>query len=138
MKFYKPNIEKSRQLLSKYPNLIEPNECYTNVANLVVQTIDGFTETKGLEVVFGGVETIVGSNIYSKHAFFLLDDLAIDPTVAIKGLKEEIRFFVVKKMTINEYRNYLATHEHTFPVDMQKKFNKVSAELLTRNILLVG
>lgn len=137
---YKLNIDTDMSIdfANRYSSIIKENECYNNISNIALDTYSDTLDSSNIDVAFGGVRVNGGSNAYAKHAFFILNNHVIDPTIALKELYEDIDYIIVERMSLKDYRSYLGKHLHTFPKDMEQKLHKATLELIQDNILLYG
>lgn len=132
------DIEKSNEFSNMYEGVIKENECYSNVAEIVINSTPSTLDYENTQVVFGGMQIFPNQDIYAKHAFFIIDNKAVDPTQSLKGINAGTKYLVYERMSIQEYRDYLAEHQHTFPLDMNNKLEQLTLDLIKQDVLLIG
>lgn len=145
LKIEKINYKLSKEMFTKYNDLIKPKECYLNIANILMLKMDELTHiVPDLKIVFGVVQVITGNNRnYVKHCYFKYNDNILDPTFfAIKRneLDKNRIYISVKELSVTEYL-YLLTKcngDTSLVEHMDTYFKKISDELSKENIDIYG
>ena len=119
-----------------------PKHCYDNVFNNIGSV--GFRlKEEDIKVMFCYVSVRNLEGIYTRHACFCLDGMAIDPTI-ISVYKDEIEdynisYIPIRVISVNEYF-ILLSREHR--IDLFKTFSEIERmkhkELRDNGITLIG
>ena len=99
IKSYTLDLHGSIELQKKCPAYAIPKECYKNVYHIAVNT-NIFQNRKWNEkcIAFGYINS-VGFPIAIRHAFFIIDNQAIDPTLIIC----ESIYYIAEIFSLSEY-----------------------------------
>lgn len=119
-----------------------PKQCYDNVFDNIGSVGFRFKE-EDIKVMFAYVSIINLEKLYTRHACFYLDGMAIDPTlVSVYGEnidKYDTHYIPFRIMSVNEYLKLVA-REHR--ADLFKTFKVVESlihkELREYGITLIG
>lgn len=130
----------SQKFAETFRQLIEPNRCYDNIANIALGHPNIQRLYPGLLVSYGGIQIFPAQNLYARHIVFLHKKKAIDPTLALAegGVKEGIHYLPIQTMAFQEYVDYLLEHKETSPPHILKKMDRMAAEWLKEDVLLIG
>lgn len=119
-----------------------PKHCYDNVFNNIGSVGFKFKE-EDIKVMFCYVSVGNLEGLYTRHACFLLDGMAIDPTIISVYNEDienyEINYIPIRVMSVNEYFILLSREKRT---DLFKTFSVVEKlkqkELRDNGITLIG
>lgn len=130
----------SKKFADAFRGLIEPNQCYDNIANIALSNPHIPKSYPGIQVSYGGIQIFPNNNVYARHIVFLHNKKVIDPTLALAdgGIKEGILYLPIETMDYQDYVDFLGKHRETSPLYVLRKMDRVAAELLNKNIFLVG
>lgn len=119
-----------------------PKHCYDNVFENIGSVGFRFKE-ENIKVMFCYVSVGNLENVYTRHACFYLDGMAVDPTIVSvykeKFEEQNIEYIPFRIMTIDAYFKLLSRENNT---DLIKTFSKVEKlkqdELRKNGIVLIG
>lgn len=92
----------SFKMYNMFKDLLKLNECYFNIATIVLASDKANINLKPLKISFGMWEVL--PNTYARHCFFVMDDTIIDPTSFVVA-KEKIKLGLEDTISFND--NYL-------------------------------
>lgn len=128
----------SQEIKSQYPNLIKPNQCYDNVYRLMSHTRfrSEVFNALDLQVVYGFVQAVAGSNLYTRHCYFLKGEEVVDPTLAHLPNRDYLH---IKQLKESEYFD-LVHHELNPDLfkTLLKPFKLKERELMEQNCFVIG
>lgn len=119
-----------------------PKHCYDNVFNNIGSVGFKFKE-EDIKVMFCYISVGNLEGLYTRHACYFLDGMAVDPTIiSVYGEdidKYEITYIPIRVVSVNEYFILLSRERRT---DLFKTFSTVEKmkhkELKDNGITLIG
>lgn len=135
------DVELSKYIADTFGDLIFIKECYANVCRLCLNMKfnNKFKESK-VEVVFGANQLDLNrDDIYFKHAFLLIDDVIVDPTLA-KDNSIRGKYMIFKKFSVQEFLNLVSEYglDASLGSYGMNLFHEESMRLFKENIYLIG
>ena len=102
---YNLDLNRSRDILSKFRSSISLKQCYMNVFNTLMYFPE--EERDKVNICYGYVDAKIKSSnpCLVRHAFFLIDNKVIDPTILLTSNKnkEKVEYYIFKKYNLKDY-----------------------------------
>lgn len=139
MDFLRANDKLSIQTATSNIHIVKKNECYTNIARIALGGQLPVSDNESLVVAFGGVQIFEEeASLYAKHAFFIIDDQVIDPTLALDNLQQNKNYFIIRSYSYNDYIQLMKENMHSTPKSIEMLFRRATAELMPKGVYLTG
>lgn len=139
MDFLQANDKLSIQTATSNMLIVKKNECYTNIAHIALGGQLPVTDSESLVVAFGGVQIFEeDASLYAKHAFFIVNDQVVDPTLAIDNLQQNKNYFVIRSYAYDDYIELMKENMHSTPKSIEMLFRRATAELMPKGVYLTG